>query len=72
MMAWGVLLTICRVPFVGRVAEVTVRVVPCEILPEAAVMVVVPAATAVARPPLLVTVATDVLDELQLTCVVMS
>ena len=54
-----------------RVAEVTVRVVLPEILPEVAVMVAVPAATAVAR-PLLLTVATDVLDELQVTCVVIS
>jgi hypothetical protein len=54
-----------------RVAEVTVRVVLPEILPEVAVMVAVPAATAVAR-PLLFTVATDVLDELQVTCVVIS
>lgn len=55
----------------GRVAGVTVRVVFPEILPEVAVMVVVPVATAVAR-PLLLTVATDALDELQATCVVMS
>ena len=54
-----------------RVAEVTVRVVLPEILPEVAVMVAVPAATAVAR-PLLLTVATDVLDEVQVTCVVIS
>ena len=54
-----------------RVAEVTVRVVLPEIVPEVAVMVAVPAATAVAR-PLLLTVATDVLDELQVTCVVIS
>jgi len=54
-----------------RVAAVTVRVaVP--ILPlKAAVMVVVPAATAVARPLLLI-VATPVLDELQVTCAVIS
>src|SRR5208337_4916443 len=54
-----------------RVAEDTVRVVFPEILPEVAVMVVVPAARAVAR-PLLLTVATDMLDELQVTCVVIS
>jgi len=36
-----------------------------------AVMVVLPAATVVAR-PLLFTVATDVLDELQVTCAVIS
>jgi hypothetical protein len=54
-----------------RVAEVTVRVVLPEISPEVAVMVAVPAATAVAR-PLLLTVAADVFDELQVTCVVIS
>jgi hypothetical protein len=42
-----------------------------EILPEVAVTVVDPAATAAARPPLL-TVATDVSDELQVTCIVIS
>jgi hypothetical protein len=51
--------------------EVTARIVLPEILPEAAVMVALPAATAVARPPLF-TVATVVLDELQVTCVVIS
>jgi len=55
-----------------RVAELTVRVVLPEIIPEVAVMVVpVPTATAVAR-PLLFTVAIDVLDELQVTCAVIS
>jgi len=58
-----------------RVAEVTVRVVLPEIVPEVtvmvAVMIVVPAATAVAR-PLPSTVATDVLEEVQVTCVVIS
>ena len=55
-----------------RVAEVTVRVVAPRDRPgKVAVMVAVPAATAVARPVLL-TVATDVLDELQVTCVVIS
>jgi len=55
-----------------RVAELTVRVVLPEIFPEVAVMVVpVPTATAVAR-PLLFTVAIDVLDELQVTCAVIS
>jgi len=49
-----------------RVTEVTVRVVLPEIAPEVAVMVAVPGAMAVAR-PLLSTVATDVLDELQTT-----
>ncbi len=52
-----------------RVAEFTVRVVPPEILPEVEVMVVVPIETAKARPVLL-TVATDGSDELQVTCVV--
>jgi len=56
----------------NRVAEFTVRVVLPEIFPEVAVMVVpVPTATAVAR-PLLFTVAIDVLDELQVTCAVIS
>jgi hypothetical protein len=54
-----------------RVAEVTVRVVFPEILPEAAEMVAVPDATDVAT-PLLLTVATGVLEELQVTWVVMS
>jgi hypothetical protein len=56
-----------------RVAEVTVRVVLPEIVPKVAVMVtgVVLAATAAAK-PLLSTTATDVLDELQMTCVVIS
>jgi hypothetical protein len=53
------------------VAGVTVRVVFPEILHKVAVMVAVPDATAVAR-PLLFTVATDVLDDLQVTCVVIS
>ncbi len=51
--------------------EVTVKVVLPEILPEVAVMIAVPAATAVTR-PLLLTVATDGFDELQVTCVVIS
>ncbi len=50
-----------------RVAGVTVRVVLPEILPKVAVMVVVPATKAVAR-PLLLTVATEVFDEVQVTC----
>ena len=49
----------------------TVRVVLPEILPKVAVMVAVPAATAVAR-PLVLTVATDGLDEVQVTCVLIS
>ena len=53
----------------------TVRVAVPVLLPvagvEVAVMVAVPAATAVAR-PLLLTVATDALDELQVTCVLIS
>jgi len=52
-----------------RVAEVAVRVVLPEIIPELAVMVALPAATAVARPVLL-TIATEVFDELQVTWVV--
>ncbi len=51
--------------------EVTVRVVFPEILPEVAVMVAEPAAMAVAR-PLLFTVAADVLDEVQVTWLVIS
>ena len=54
-----------------RAAEVTVRVMLTEILPEVAVMVAVPGAMAMAR-PLLLTVATDVFDELQVTCVAIS
>ena len=49
-----------------RVAGVTVRVVLPRIVPEVAVMVAVPAARVVAR-PLLSAVATDGLDELQMT-----
>jgi hypothetical protein len=56
---------------VDKVAGLTVRVVESEILPKVAVMVVVPAATAVANPVLLID-ATDVLDEDQVTCVLMS
>ncbi len=47
------------------------RVVLPEILPEVAVMVAVPGATAVAR-PLLLTDATPVLEELQVTRAVIS
>ncbi len=54
-----------------RVAEVTVRVVLPEILPAVAVMLEVSVARAVTR-PLLLTVATGVLDELQVVCMVMS
>jgi uncharacterized membrane protein len=56
-----------------RVAEVTVRVVLPEIVPEVAVIVagLVLAVTAVAR-PLPITVATGVLDEVQTTCLVIS
>ncbi len=54
-----------------RVAVVTVRVVAPAIVPEVAVMVAVPGATGVPRPVLL-TVATDVFEELQVTCVVRS
>ena len=54
-----------------KVAEVTVRSVFPEILPEVAVIVEVPAATPVAR-ALLLTVAIDVLDELQVAWVVIS
>jgi len=52
-----------------RVAEFPVRVVLPEILPEAAVMVAVSAARTVANPVLL-TVATAVFEEVQVTRVV--
>jgi hypothetical protein len=55
----------------NRIAGVTVRIVFPEILPEVAVTVAVPTATAVARPLLLI-VATEVFDEFQVTCVVIS
>jgi hypothetical protein len=55
----------------SRSAELAVRLALPEILPNVAVMVAEPSATAVAR-PLLLTVATDVFDEVQVTCVVMS
>jgi hypothetical protein len=51
--------------------EVTVRVAVPVLPLKAAVMVAVPAATPVAR-PLLLTVATDVLEEDQVTCMVIS
>jgi len=51
--------------------DVTVRVCLPEIAPEVAVMIAVPAATAVAKPSLL-TVATDGSDELQVTRLVNS
>jgi hypothetical protein len=54
-----------------KVAEVTVRVVLTETVPEVAVIVVVPAVRAVARPLLLIT-ATEASDELQVTNVVRS
>ena len=54
-----------------RVGLVTVRVLLPEAVPEVAVMVAVPWAMAAAR-PLRSTVATDVLDELQMTCVLIS
>jgi hypothetical protein len=54
-----------------RVAEVTVRLELPEAAPEVAVMVVMPGAMAVAK-PLLSTAATDGVDELQMTCVVIS
>jgi hypothetical protein len=59
-----------------RVEGFTVRVVLPEIVPEVAVIIAVTVETGgvvvvVAR-PLLLTVATDVSDELQVTCVVIS
>jgi hypothetical protein len=55
----------------NRVAEFTVRVVLPEIPPEVAVMVVVPTETPMATPVLSI-VATDVSDQPQVTCVVIS
>ena len=58
-----------------RVAELTVRVVEPEMLPEAAVIVAVPATTGVTfplEPAALLTVATDVFDELHVTEAVIS
>jgi hypothetical protein len=54
-----------------RVAGVTVMVVFPAILPDAAVMVAIPATTAVASPVLL-TVVTEVFEEAQVTCLVIS
>ena len=54
-----------------KFAEVTVRVMFPEVLPEVAAVVVVPGTRAVTR-PLLLTVATDVLDGLWVTCVIKS
>ena len=53
------------------VAVVTVRTALPEIAPKVAVMVAAPGAMAVARPVLL-TVTEEVLDELQMTCKVIS
>jgi len=53
--------------------EVTVRVIGTEeIVPKVAVMVVAPTVRAIARPVLIPTVATDVLDELQVTSLLIS
>jgi hypothetical protein len=54
-----------------KIADVTVRVVLPEIVPEVAVIVAIPTAMGVATPALL-TVATDVGDELHVTRVVIS
>ena len=54
-----------------RIAGTTVRSVFPEMLPELAVMADVPTATAVAR-PMLLTVAADIFDDLQITWVVIS
>jgi hypothetical protein len=53
------------------VGGTTVNVVIPEILPDAALMVAVPAAIAAPKPPLLID-ATEVLEELQVTSVVIS
>jgi len=55
-----------------KLAEVTVSTVFPEKFPDVAVMIVGPTATAVARPVLRPTVATDGLDEFQLTSVLIS
>ena len=63
---------VLSIPLKDKVAflqTITVRVVLPEIVPELAVMIVVPAVTAVAR-PLLLTVATWVSDEVQVTGIV--
>jgi len=54
-----------------KVAGIIVRTVFPEMSPKVAVMMDVPTATAVAR-PMLLTVATDVFDDLQVTWVVIS
>jgi hypothetical protein len=54
-----------------RVAELTVKVVAPAVLPEVALMVAVPAEMAMAS-PLLLTIAFDVSEEVQVTCVVIS
>ena len=54
-----------------RVGEVTVRIVFPQMLPRVAVIVAVPTAIPVAK-PLLLTVTADVLEELQITCVLIS
>ena len=54
-----------------RVAKFTVRLELPEILPEAAVMVVLPGATDTAR-PLASTVATAVLEEFHVACAVIA
>ena len=54
-----------------RAAEVTVRVMRPEIFPEVAIIVAVPLATDVAR-PLPLTLATAILDDLHVTCEVIS
>ncbi len=62
-------------PIVTSVADVTVRVVLPEMVPDVAVMVVDPAVKGVVRPlepPVLLTVATAVFDELQVTDAVRS
>ena len=69
MNCWTVPTNVAGITFMmeDREAEVTVRVVLPEILPEVAVIVTVPTATAMARPLLLLIVATDVFDQLQET-----
>src|SRR5207245_4266133 len=75
VVAFGILVVVGVTVKVDRFAAVTVRVVLPETPPKVAVIVVVPAATDVAKPcepPALLIVDTAVLAELQVTWVVRS
>jgi len=63
--------TVIKIRGTGVTVKVALPEIPGVLVMEVAVMVVVPAEAAVARPVLL-TVATDGLDEVQVTCVVIS